>query len=408
MSKSYVWFICPSCRSRLAVDRDHTDEVRCRNCSTLIRAAKATVSADAKHGQAAQTTDHDDEYRVAPLDDERRFKAPPKLPGREPPINKSDSVLAPAPRERAGRSTGGRSHKELPGASAHPPIDGVEIRNDERYAPAPPPRWTFFSGVWTYPWRPQSLLPWTVLTLGFAICGFLAQLVVGGLQSFSQAGALTAGGFGIACLLLSMLTGSYAAACLFAITETTAYNYDDPYDWPDPDWRERLMHLLWLGWCMLLAAALLVGPAMLVTDSPYQRFLITAIGAAILFPIFVLSTLETNSLVPVSGPIWRSIATDAAAWITFYVLTGAVVALGGWVTTFLLSRMGMLAVLVLGLLWATCVLIYARLLGRLAWRIMRPSELQLQKWRRSLSSTLAADSRRTKQTWEVDEPADDE
>jgi hypothetical protein len=408
MSKNYVWYVCHSCRSRLAVDRDHADEVRCRNCSTLLRAAKASAAADTKHAPAANASDHDDEYRVAPLDDERRLKPPPKSPGREPPVNKSDSVLTKSPRVRHDRAAADLSGNGPPLAPAYSPLDGVEIREDQRYAPAPPPRWTFFSGVWTYPWRSQSLLPWTVLSLGFAISGFLAFLVVGGLQSSSMAGGLTAGAFGIACFLLSMLTGSYAAACLFAITETTAYNYDDPHDWPDPDWRDRLMHLLWLGWCVLLAAALLVGPAILASDGPYERFLITAIGAAILFPIFVLSTLETNSLVPLSGPIWRSIATEAAAWITFYVLAGAVVALCGWATTFLLPRMGMSAVLVLGPLWASCTLIYARLQGRLAWRIMRPSELQLQKWRKSLATTLAADSRRTKQTWEVDEPAEDE
>jgi hypothetical protein len=282
-------------------------------------------------------------------------------------------------------------------------LDGIEVRDDQRYAPAPPPRWTFFSGVWTYPWRSQSVLPWTVLSLGFAICGVLALMVIGGLQSSSMAGALTAGCFGIACFFLSLLSGSYAAACVFAVAETTAYNYDEPYDWPEPDWRERMMHLFWLGWCFLLAAALLVGPAVLTSDDPQQRFLFVGVGVAILFPILVLSTLETNSMVPLSGPVWQSMATEAVAWITFYLFSGVIVALCGVATVFLLPRMGMLAVLVLGPLWAACVLIYARLLGRLAWRIMQPSQQQLEKWRKSHASALAADSRRKPQKWDLDE-----
>jgi hypothetical protein len=76
------------------------------------------------------------------------------------------------------------------------------------------------------------------------------------------------------------------------------------------------------------------------------------------------------------------------------VISGLILGASGWASIELFRRLGLLAVLLLAPLWATCVLIYARLLGRLAWRIMRPEELQLQEWRKAHQSSLAADARR--------------
>jgi hypothetical protein len=289
-----------------------------------------------------------------------------------------------------------RPADSLPAVAATPkasPFDEIQIRDDERYKPEPPPRWTFFSGVFTYPWRPQSMLPFVVLSIGIALCEWSGLMVVSGLASSSRPGALAAGAFGIVWLWLIILTGSYAAACVFAIMETTAYNYDAPYDWPEPDWRERFLHFLWMGWCLGLAAALFVTPSAFLAESPSGRALICAIGIAVAFPVFVLSTMETNSLVPVSGPVWRSLGSQIHVWIVFYVISSLLLAGCSLASVFLFSQLGWLSPLALGPLWAATVLIYARLLGRLAWRIMQPGELQLQAWRKAHQSTLAGELR---------------
>jgi hypothetical protein len=189
------------------------------------------------------------------------------------------------------------------------------------------------------------------------------------------------------------LTGSYAAACVFAIMETTAYNYDAPYDWPDPDWRERFVHFLWMGWCLGLAAALFVMPSAFLSETLQGRALVSAIGIAVAFPVFVLSTMESNSLSPFSAPIWRSVASQILVWITFYVLSSLLLAGSGLASVALFNRLGWLSPLVLGPLWAATILIYGRLLGRLAWRIMQPGEMQLQAWRKAHQSTLAGELR---------------
>jgi hypothetical protein len=395
MAKNHVWYVCPACRSRLAVERHHAGEIRCRNCSMLLRAAKESASASAKKSNAAaRGGDEDDEYRLAPLGDEQPMaQAQGRSGDAPPPVYNSELERLRARRERVTQTDTEEPAQPLAHAPGLVPLDELEIRDDERYKPEPPPRWTFFSSVFTYPWRPQSMLPWVVLSIGIAFCGVTGLLILAGLFSGSQGGTLMAGFLGLAWIWLAILTGSYAAACVFAVTETTAYNFDAPYDWPEPDWRERFFHFLWLGWCFGLAVALVVTPASLVTESLQYRVLISAVGTAVLFPIFVLSTLETNSLFPLSGPVWRSLAREAAAWITFYMLSGAVVSGCGMASVELYKRLEMLSVIVLAPLWAACVLIYARLLGRLAWRIMRPEELQLQAWRKAHQSTLAAEVR---------------
>jgi hypothetical protein len=393
MAKKYTWYVCPSCRSRLTVERNDPGEIRCQNCSTLIRQAVADTasgSTTSKGSKRAQTED-DDEYRMAPVDDEVRPKvpAPPKL--REPPIYRSELERIRSQREHGEAAPPTDQPKPNPSPLA---FDPAEIRDDQRYAPAPAPRWTFFSGVFTFPWRAQSFLPWLILSLGIALCLLVGFLIIGGITSGTKEGVVAGGFFMLGWVWLLILTGSYASACVFAVTETTAYNYDEPYDWPEPDYRERMMHLLWLGWCLGLAIALVVGPAAAISQELQSRITLVAIGAGFLFPIFLLSTLETNSLSPFSPPLWGSVVKQPAPWIVFYVLSSVIIGACGVLTVVLVRRMGMVAALAAGPLWAAGMLIYARLLGRLAWKIMRPGDDELKAWRKARQSSLAGDMRR--------------
>jgi hypothetical protein len=393
MAKKHAWYICPNCRSRLSVEHDHAGEVRCRNCSTLLRPAKHSASASPKQRDAGRHARDDDEYRLAPLADDQTISSQGQLVDPAAAASASDLQDLRTRRERSSAAKSAGKQQTAITAAGPLRLDEIETRDDERYKPEPPPRWTFFSGVFLYPWRPQSLLPWMVLSIGTALCEWSGLLVLSGLASSSQPGALAAGAFGIVWLWLVILTGSYAAACLFAIMETTAYNFDAPYDWPDPDWRERFVHLLWMGWCFGLAAALVAPPSAFLSDNLQGRALASAIGIGLLFPVFVLSTLETNSLSPISTPIWRSLVSEFAAWISFYVLGGLLLAGAGWASVEVFRWLQWLSPLVLGPLWAATILIYSRLLGRLAWRIMQPGELQLEAWRKSRQSTLAGELR---------------
>jgi hypothetical protein len=391
MGKKHAWYVCPNCRSRVAVAHDEVGEVRCRNCSTLLRPAKHSAAAAGKQRDATRLSRDDDEYRLAPLGGEQASPSQGRSVDKASSASETDLQNLRVRREQSDAAPRS-SHAASATPGALPFVD-TEVRDDERYKPEPPPRWTFFSGVFTYPWRPQSILPWVVLSIGNALSEWSGMLVLSGLASSSQPGALSAGAFGIVWFWLVILTGSYAAACVFAIMETTAYNYDAPYDWPEPDWRERFVHFLWMGWCLGLAAALIVPPSAFLSETLQGRALICAIGISIAFPVFVLSTMETNSLSPFSAPIWRSLGSQILVWIPFYVLSSLLLAGSGLASVGLFSRLGWLSPLVLGPLWAATILIYARLLGRLAWRIMQPGEMQLQAWRKSHQSTLAGELR---------------
>jgi hypothetical protein len=91
--------------------------------------------------------------------------------------------------------------------------------------------------------------------------------------------------------------------------------------------------------------------------------------------------------------VWRSLIGEAVTWLTFYVLNGLLLGGSGYATFEAVRRMGLLAVLPIGPLWAACVFVFARLLGRLAWRIMQPGEQELREWRKVRQTTLAAELR---------------
>jgi hypothetical protein len=389
MATSRIWFICPGCRSRVAVDRQHRGEIRCPNCSALLKAAKQPA---AEPSNAHGNTD-EQEYQVAPLERPATHTVPAKSTPARPQVE-----LSEAEQERWGNW---QTTNPPPDSAERPTLpnmggltlDDLEFRDHQRYRPQPPPRWTFLSGVFAYPWRPQSLLPWMVLSGGLSLLMLTSLLVVGSIQGASQPGAVIAGVLGLVWIWLAILVGSYAAACMFAIIETTAYNFDEPHDWPEPDWRERFTHLLWLGWCLALPMMLLVTPASLLGQGPRATALITVIGGVVFLPLVVLSTLETNSLVPVSGPVWRSLVSEIAAWVSYYLVAGLLVGLSCLVTMPALRYLGLLSVLLLGPLWSATLFIVARLMGRLAWRIMQPGEAELRAWRKMQQSTLAGELR---------------
>ena len=90
---------------------------------------------------------------------------------------------------------------------------------------------------------------------------------------------------------------------------------------------------------------------------------------SLLYPIFLLSSLEANSVfVPLSLPILRSLISCWWGWLTFYAL--AALLGGSWLGLLLagLPSFPFLTALACGPLLAAVLLIVSRLLGRLAWR----------------------------------------
>jgi hypothetical protein len=138
MAKSYAWYVCRACRSRLAVEREHTGEIRCRNCSTLIRAAVATATLN--------RDDDEGEYRLAPADrDDRKRPAPTPPTSAAPPVSESELEKLRDRRDRiqppvsATLDAAPQSDESL--------LERFTPRGDNRNSQAPPHRSTFLSWV---------------------------------------------------------------------------------------------------------------------------------------------------------------------------------------------------------------------------------------------------------------------
>jgi DNA-directed RNA polymerase subunit M/transcription elongation factor TFIIS len=242
----------------------------------------------------------------------------------------------------------------------------AEIR---REAIDPPPRWTFFSGVFTFPWRPGVLQRWGFLSLGFTILGLLFVLLImliGGGSSFGVVGAAF---FGLPAIWAAFWTCSYAAACCLPVTTDTAAGMDRIANWPDPVWNEWMAQLLYVGFvgCEALTIGFGVGRIAELFGGP-----IWVAGTAttiLLYPIFQLSSLEANSfLIPITRPILRSLVSFWWGWLIFYGLSGMLVF--AWIGLAIAGAKSspVLVAFVLGPMVAAILLIIARLLGRLAWR----------------------------------------
>ena len=108
--------------------------------------------------------------------------------------------------------------------------------------------------------------------------------------------------------------------------------------------------------------------ASLVRELAGEWNLATDMAALIVFPVLLLSTLETGSvLLPISGPILKTCTRYWWAWLFFYAETGLVLLVFSWIVRFAAARSVFVAMLIAAPLSIATLLIYSRLLGRLAW-----------------------------------------
>ena len=237
----------------------------------------------------------------------------------------------------------------------------------------PPPRWTFFSGVFEFPWYRDTLPRWLYLTIGLVAWG---EFVVGALSLMGVGGEGVGGiavvGVGFMVLpiaWLSIWTYSYAASCLLAIVQETAAG-NDVVGWPDETWRERVWKLLYVGYLFVLAALAGAGVEVL-TRLWRDLFGIPAcVTVFVLFPFMLLSSLEANTQwAPATPRILRSLIAHAWCWIVFYIAAALLAAPLVALVFFGFFRYPFLTASVAAPFMAAVILISARLLGRLAWRI---------------------------------------
>jgi len=326
--QAMVLIVCPLCATRIdTLAKKEPRIVKCPDCHEPVRIpSQAEV-------------------------DEKRRKAPRY---RSPASVEAFSVPAPSEREPAA-----------------PTFLADALTTIRREEVSPPPRWTFFSRMFSVPWHAEVLSRWGYLSIGLLVMnGLIAFLIEQGLQTAGTKFGMVMAFFVLPLIWIGIWTVSYAAACSRAILEDTAGGSDRINNWHEPNWRE---------WVLVLAAVVFLASVAIIFGYFTAQlvawaggpFLPTLIGTAwIVFPFVVLSSLEADSLLtPFSGPITRSLLHHGWSWMLFTLLSTATALVPAAVLLFPDGYSLMLRATLASPLMAAAVFMYARLLGRLGWLI---------------------------------------
>lgn len=227
------------------------------------------------------------------------------------------------------------------------------------------PRLPFLEGTFTFPWYPEGLFRWIVLSAG---CSIVMVLFVAMHWCFARGGWFARAGyaFGFPFGWLSIWTFSYAASCGTAILIETAAGNDRITGWPEPDWRDWMSDLLALLPSALTAVSIAFGISALGELIIGQFWGPGGIALFFMLPICLLSTIEAHSaFIPFSPLILKSLVYRASAWGRFYLASGVLAVL--WPGSLIVGyqKQPFYAAAVTGPLMAISLLVYPRLLGRL-------------------------------------------
>jgi hypothetical protein len=236
-----------------------------------------------------------------------------------------------------------------------------------------PPRLIFFSGVFEFPWYDEVWPRWIWLMLGGIALSLIPVFAIGVLDGAGGYRGIMLAFLAIPQIWLSLWTGSHAACCGLRVFEETAAGNDHISGWPDPNWREWMLPFVQQGAVAFVIGALAYGLGLALGLAVLPMAATIGLAEFFLFPFCWLSVMEGNSLLfLVSTKVLRTLWKKPVSWVTFYGLTGLLLAIWGVLCRESCRVSLMFGMFLNGLLFATFVLIYFRLLGRLAWSVSHP------------------------------------
>ena len=233
-----------------------------------------------------------------------------------------------------------------------------------------PSRHVFFSGVFEFPWYPEVWIRWLFLVLGGSVATLIPVMALYFIDGSSGYVGVGLAFFAMPQIWISIWTGSFAAACGLQVFDDTASGSDHVNSWPEPNWREWMWPLMYLGYVAFMVMAVSYGFGMAAGASSRAMWISLMLCEFFLFPICLLSVMESNNLaILISPAMISSLVRKPLDWVCFYLLTGLMFALWLGVATLVWQIHPALLIVVNGVLYATITLIWFRLLGRLAWAI---------------------------------------
>jgi hypothetical protein len=226
-----------------------------------------------------------------------------------------------------------------------------------------PPRWPMLSGIFLYPFSLSALGSWMSISAGMMVFGWLLMFWI---YYGAIGGTSTSYYLGLPTCTAGVLTLGYAASCLFSIVEATSNGGDSFEASPIHEWKEWIWSFLHLA--ALLAQAGMIGYALELVCST-DSWLPMAVGTLAAFPLVLLGALAADGAwAPLAiGKTLQSFFLIGWAWGIFYLVTiPMIVAWALLVKDQLAGQAQWLVPLYAGPLFATIILIYSRLIGRLA------------------------------------------
>lgn len=268
---------------------------------------------------------------------------------------------------KAGELEAEPHHRPPPGAApdylASAKAKGL-LREEIRLTP---PRSTFLSGVFGYPWQGANLARWAVMSFGLVVSGEITAYIV---QYLMRPGVgLNALLMPILCMIggaMCLLTIVYCSPHFLAAVEDTANGHDEVLESTVPPWDQWFLSGISLLTLWLMSGAIGFPLSLIPAIGPIA----VPIASCVFFPVLVLSALESGSFfVPLSPVILRTLGKRAFMWIAFYFISSIVVATWAVPTVWAFEFSPELVILLSAPALAAVILIYARLLGRLAWKM---------------------------------------
>lgn len=389
---------CPACRSTLRIRAAHAHlRGRCPECGYRIEAPRPP-SADA--ARPPRASDADEPLGLMPIEEEwpepaqvvsvdsrpnyeldTRADAPPPAAQPQPPRPEPAGPVyglkegewktpPPGPGPDLNPTAMDDPVAQETGAPVLYRLSEAEL-NPLR--PPPPPPYPLLQGIYFFPWRPDNLTLWGFLALDFTIVAGLFCLLRE-LFGFLEGGSMIAGLIPPAIAAISILClwiGCYAGVHFLSVIEETAAGNDR---FPRAEWTvwEGLMKCCFLLGLFAVSAA----PGALLGRFVLERRLgaeaawwLSVLPAALLFPPCLLSVLSTNAAWKVFDPKVVFPMLRPRILICLFVPSLAMLALCLFLGYLTLRRGGVAMVPAAGAVWASCFLIYARLLGRVAWYV---------------------------------------
>ena len=240
-----------------------------------------------------------------------------------------------------------------------------------------PPRLPLISGVFDFPWHRGCLEKWIWLSVGAMLIAEMELLGWSMGRGIGLGAGIGAAGPAVLSMLFQVLAGCLGVCWagvffinLLTILGDTAAGADDVGQWPEAaafvDWAGSTFFVI-----NSLALSVLAGQGLgwLLDQAELPGVIVMVAVPVVLFPWLLLSMLEANSpVVPLSKFGVRQPARKWRAWIGFYLATIPLfLSIGASAIAAMLLGSLVLAIPVLAMTAVAVLMIYFRLLGRLAW-----------------------------------------